>query len=274
MGFEVNWANWTKGQDTSQSLPTLYFTLSYDSAKSIEDQFPERSTAGEGILVCADSQISYFSSMNPSSLDNESTDGGHDHSNIRYYRDVVNSASLSYNAYQNNYGSQKYGWSQLGINPLDPDGGYFQVQSAALYDVHDVKSTANQLKLTFELYRKNDAGTGYTEVQESLGEYLKNLKVKAKVLDNGNTFTPMQSVDNGTVTFRGISINKNLPIEIEVDMQVLTGEDFEGARLKYANYKLELTAELLDNNGNHISGSSAHDYIIYTNAKIRTDLVS
>ena len=64
---------------------------------------------------------------------------------------------------------------------------------------------------------------------------------------------------------------KDVPIEIQVDMNVLTGAGFEAEDKErfYANYKVEMCVELLDSTGtNVIAGSRAEDYIVYTNARI------
>ena len=53
-----------------------------------------------------------------------------------------------------------------------------------------------------------------------------------------------------------------------IDFTPLTGEAFEAKGYTYANYKVRLTAVLLDKNGKEIDGTKASDYIIYTNARI------
>ena len=43
--------------------------------------------------------------------------------------------------------------------------------------------------------------------------------------------------------------------------------------MTYANYKIRLEAELLDENRNAISGSNASDYLVYTNSRIYKNIV-
>ena len=53
----------------------------------------------------------------------------------------------------------------------------------------------------------------------------------------------------------------------------LTGEAFEKKGYTYANYRVRLTAVLLDEKGNELDGTKATDYIIYTNARISQEIM-
>ena len=53
----------------------------------------------------------------------------------------------------------------------------------------------------------------------------------------------------------------------------LTGEAFEQKNYTYANYRVRLTAVLLDEKGNELDGTKATDYIIYTNARISQEIM-
>ena len=52
-----------------------------------------------------------------------------------------------------------------------------------------------------------------------------------------------------------------------------TGEAFEKARYKYANYRVRVTVVLLDESGKELEGTKATDYIIYTNARIYQEII-
>lgn len=253
--------------DNPKAVVEIPFTLSY-TLSGIEAQFPKRVDPTDGILVYAESSLSYDSQMQQSGL--KGTGNGTN----RYYREEVHLATLTYNAYENAYGTQRYGWSQLGINDLDSNGDY-QILSAALYDVHELTSasSADKLKISVKLLQKTDDGD-YVDVSEHLSSYLNSITVSPK----GNPTvisTAAASVRYGAAEFRiaDTGFNSSVPIEIDVDMNVITGAAFENAGLTYANYKLVLTAELL-HKGERINGSDASDYIIYTNAKIIPTLVS
>lgn len=256
----------TDGANPTASVE-IPFTLSY-TLSGIEAQFPEKNLPTDGILVYAESSLSYDSQMQQSGLK------GTGQGDKRYFREEVHLATLTYNAYENAYGTQRYGWSQLGINDLDSNGDY-QILSAALYDVHELTnaSSADTLKISVKLLQKTDGG-GYVDVSKPLSSYLSSITVSPKVNPTGS-FLTAQSVLGGTAEFslEGTDFNSSVPIEIDVDMNVITGAAFENAGLTYANYKLVLKAELLQG-GKTIEGSPAEDYIIYTNAKIIPTLVS
>ena len=55
---------------------------------------------------------------------------------------------------------------------------------------------------------------------------------------------------------------------------VKTGAGFENEKKIYANYKVLLSAVLLDENGVPIENSACSDYIIYTNAKIYSQMIA
>lgn len=44
--------------------------------------------------------------------------------------------------------------------------------------------------------------------------------------------------------------------------------------LTYANYRVELTAVLLDEKNEKVNGTTASDYVVYTNAKIETGFIN
>ena len=247
------------------------FTLTYTLA-GISSQFPIRANDTDeiGIQVNATSKLSYVEDMSQTSMEDSEAD---ETGNLFYQKDL-HLATLTYNAYENAYGTQRYGWSQLGINDLDSNGDY-QILSAALYDVHELTnaSLADKLRISVKLLQKTDGG--YVDVSKPLSSYLSYLRVKPKVNPNGD-FLEAKDVRNNAAEYSlaNTGFNSSVPIEIEVDMNVITGAEFEAKHLTYANYKLVLTAELLDKNGTPIAGSSANDHIIYTNAKIIPTLVS
>ena len=60
----------------------------------------------------------------------------------------------------------------------------------------------------------------------------------------------------------------------DIDFSAKTGEDFK----EYANYQVYLQAELLDTSSQDqtktVENSRVRDYIVYTNAKIYTDVIN
>ena len=49
---------------------------------------------------------------------------------------------------------------------------------------------------------------------------------------------------------------------------------FEEQGLTYANYRVELTAVLLNDNNSVVNGTTSSDYVVYTNAKIETGFIN
>ena len=143
-----------------------------------------------------------------------------------------------------------------------------------------MKNTANaaKLKCSIDLLCKNVNDDGYTVVASSAGNplplssYLSSIVITPKVSVNGS-YTPVASEGGFIFTLPESGIYWHSPVQIDVKMDVISGEDFEREHM-YANYKVLLTVELLDANGNTLDGSYANDYIIYTNAKICPTLLS
>ena len=104
--------------------------------------------------------------------------------------------------------------------------------------------------------------------------YLSSITITPKV-NTGSGYTEIAPVENNSFVFslNGVAVNWHAPVQIDVDLDVKTGEAFESNHM-YANYKVLLTVELLDVDGNPLTGSTAYDYIIYTNTKIIKELIS
>ena len=59
-----------------------------------------------------------------------------------------------------------------------------------------------------------------------------------------------------------------------IDVTPHTGTEFEAEKFTYANYKIRLTAVMLDSGDKALEDTRASDYIIYTNARVVRELVS
>ena len=73
-------------------------------------------------------------------------------------------------------------------------------------------------------------------------------------------------------TFDKNSLKNNI-FKIPTAYTVKSGEEFENENKLYSNYKVLMSVQLLDDNKNPIANSSCDDYIVYTNAKIYTELI-
>ena len=131
-------------------------------------------------------------------------------------------------------------------------------------------SNAAKVKFTLSLYQKNNEGNyiavPINEYLEDIALYDKNDTAKAFTENNGSyefLFDKENELNYEAGSFKVVS-----------SYSVITGARFESEGKLYSNYKVQLTAMLLDQNGLPIENSGCSDYIIYTNAKIYTNLLS
>ena len=254
-------------------------SLNY-SAAAIVEQFPSRESETDqaGITIAATSNLAYTSDSlrsSPLRSDEKKVKKGDDVPH--YYRNQEGAATLYYCTYEDQDGSWAEGVSELGINGRD--GNSFAIHTAAAYNVSALPEAASATKLrcTVELQWQTE-GSSYDspsyESVSNLSSYLTELTVSAGT--TGTVLYSKKDALSGTVEFTRDEIDgfaPDIPIEIPIDLVVRTGEAFEGDNLTYANYRVRLKVELLDGNGDLISGSDATDYIVYTNAKIYRGLI-
>ena len=192
-----------------------------------------------------------------------------------FYRRDFKAASLNYYPVKRTGNSTVESVNQLGVNGWNQQNG--PINSAATYDASalDGAGNAKTLRCTLSLERKTDDG-GY-EAVDGWADYLaedNNPAVSVYYNRSGeqaNVVSPTPGGNDYAPQFELEAYDKDVPIEIRVDMKVLTGAGFEaeGKALTYANYQVEMCVELLDSTGtNVIAGSRAEDYIVYTNARI------
>lgn len=281
--------NWTPNDEGKQaSTVSTSFTLHF-STEGIISTFPERltDTSTDGIQLCASSSLS----LNPSALQRSNQRvSGEDlldkegKTKKLFYRKEMSLATLSYNAYDIAYPDQASGLSNLGINGWESSPA--SIPSAAVYDASALRNTdrAKKLKCSIDLLCKNDSDDGYTIVASSTGKpnslnsYLSSITITPRV-NSGSGYKEINPVEDSSFVFTltNVEVNWHSPVQIDVSMAVKSGEDFEGSTHKYANYKVQLTVELLgekDGNDYVLDGSTAYDYIIYTNTKIIKELIS
>lgn len=258
-------------------------SLKYPSAATIVEQFPTKGpdAAESGIYVAATSNLAYTEASLKNtairSVEKEAQQGDHI---PHYYRDKDEAATIHYCAYEDHNGSWAEGVSELGINGRDSDS--YTIQTAALYDVSALSNAASAKKLhcTVTLLCQASDSTyeepKYTDVT-SIKQYLSRADVSALYTKENELLTAgtQGALETQELTFaleEGFS--PDVPIQIPITLEVLTGSAFEGKSLIYANYRVRVSAYLEDQNGNEINGSYATDHIVYTNAKIYQGLVS
>ena len=258
--------------------------LTLDFASSYVDQFPTRESENDGILMAVTSTLSYTpQTLTSSTLSTQppSEDTLHRH----FYRGEVSVASLNYDAVGD---TEMDSINQLGINGFEGDSA--ELLSAASYNVSAVSKAENAryLRCTLTLSPRNNTGTQpFVSYGAAVpwGKCLTGEKMKLSLRYTGSetgqvieAANPTNTEDNVnatyTATFRLDNVlDKNVPLEISADMFLLAGAALEANGMTYANYKIRLEAELLDENQNAISGSNASDYLVYTNSRIYKNII-
>lgn len=258
--------------------------LTLDFASSYVEQFPIRQRENEGILMAVTSTLSYTpQTLTSSTLSTQppSEDTLHRH----FYRGEVSVASLNYDAVGD---TEMDSINQLGINGFEGDSA--ELLSAASYNVSAVSRAENAryLRCTLTLSPRNNTGTQpFVSYGAAVpwGKCLTGEKMKLSLRYTGSetgqvieAANPTNTEDNVnatyTATFRLDNVlDKNVPLEISADMFLLAGAALEANGMTYANYKIRLEAELLDENQNAISGSNASDYLVYTNSRIYKNII-
>ena len=238
----------------------------YPDGESIIAQFPERRDQDDtyGVTLSASSNLAYV----PDNIEQSKMSESRSDSNGKsYYRENIEAATLSYNLPSNSPSEM----IRLGINGLDTND---KITAVGYYNVLNLPesaiSKAKKVSFTLSLYQKTDSGI-YDAVP--IAEYLENITLYDK---NGIAKAPVSSEDSYEYVFdKETELNYEAgSFEVISSYSVITGGAFESKGKTYSNYKVQLTAQLLDENGEPIENSGCSDYIIYTNAKINSQLIS
>ena len=242
---------------------TADITLTYDLA----DHFPVRDTTSSndpsGISVTSVSRIANTSTQLPITENKKSDTHGN-----RYYIINRSKASLTYSAVavETNDATR-----QLGINPSDTVNPSGMIQTRADYDYTsvdaDILAKATRICYTLELFQKNGSGTYDESNPLAIRDYLQEISKDNEKGDSESKNTEWQKTDHFVSKDEGHKFAR-------IQFTPLTGDAFEEKGYTYANYKVRLTAVLLDQDGNEIDGTKASDYMIYTNARIYQQILS
>ena len=243
---------------------TAEITLTYDDV----DGFPVRGTAdtdNSGASVVGVSRIANTSMQLPIT-ENKKTEEDKN----RYYITNPSKAILRYSSVDGSGIGDTT--QQLGVNPSDAAKNRSDmIYTRADYDYSNVDaetlSKAAAIRYKMELFQKNENGT-YDETKPlKIGSYLQNIVKDAKSDDiSGNGDKAYQ--------WKNDFVSDDTKHQFaQFTFTPLTGGKFEKEQYTYANYRVRLTAVLLDKNGSELDGTKATDYIIYTNARIYQDMI-
>lgn len=252
--------------DTNGSITVKAdISLTYGTA-GIIDQFPERKDGDTktGIGVNASSYVAY----SQNNIENSSISESGDMPARRYYRKAMTVAQLNYNVAESTVLESKDSpFSQLGINAKDMTTEEMAITANAIYDLsalsRSTKDSGKKIQYTMRLYVKDNSGD-YKQTND-ISKYLSSF-----TLENATSSSGL----NGKECVFTTDYNGEEQNTAVTKFTVKTGKTFEEQGLTYANYRVELTAVLLDANKEKVNGTTASDYVVYTNAKIETGFIN
>lgn len=254
------------GSEKNAITVTAEITLTYDDV----DGFPVRGAAdtdSSGTFVVGVSRIANTSTQLPIT---ENKKPEEDKNKNRYYITNLSKAILRYSSVDGSgIGDMT---QQLGVNPSDAAKNRSDmIYTRADYDYSNVDtetlSKAAAIRYKMELFQKNENGT-YDETKPlEIGSYLQNIVKDSKSDDTSGNGDKAYQWKNDFVS------DDTKHQFAQFTFTPLTGGKFEKEQYTYANYRVRLTAVLLDKNGSELDGTKATDYIIYTNARIYQDMI-
>lgn len=252
--------------DTNGSITVKAdISLTYGTA-GIIDQFPERKDGDTktGIGVNAASYVAY----SQNNIENSSISKSGVMPARRYYRKAMTVAQLNYNVAESTVLESKDSpFSQLGINAKDMTTEEMAITANAIYDLsalsRSTKDSGKKIQYTMRLYVKDNSGD-YKQTND-ISNYLSSF-----TLENATS----SSVLNGKECIFTTDYNGEEQNTAVTKFTVKTGKAFEEQGLTYANYRVELTAVLLNDNNSVVNGTTSSDYVVYTNAKIETGFIN
>lgn len=252
--------------DTNGSITVKAdISLTYGTA-GIIDQFPERKDGDTktGIGVNASSYVAY----SQNNIENSSISASGDMPARRYYRKAMTVAQLNYNVAESTVLESKDSpFSQLGINAKDMNTEEMAITANAIYDLsalsRSTKDSGKKIQYTMRLYVKDNSGD-YKQTND-ISKYLSSF-----TLENATSSSGLNGKECVfTTVYNGEEQNTAV-----TKFTVKTGKAFEEQGLTYANYRVELTAVLLNDNNSVVNGTTSSDYVVYTNAKIETGFIN
>ena len=252
--------------DTNGSITVKAdISLTYGTA-GIIDQFPERKDGDTktGIGVNAASYVAY----SQNNIENSSISASGVMPARRYYRKAMTVAQLNYNVAESTVLESKDSpFSQLGINAKDMTTEEMAITANAIHDLsalsRSTKDSGKKIQYTMRLYVKDNSGD-YKQTND-ISKYLSSF-----TLENATSSSGL----NGKECVFTTDYNGEEQNTAVTKFTVKTGKAFEEQGLTYANYRVELTAVLLNDNNSVVNGTTSSDYVVYTNAKIETGFIN
>ena len=263
-------------------------TFDYSDSASLLSQFPLREKT-EGVQFKASSSMAY----QLDSLDSSNMSQKNEAENKLYYREEKSQSTISYDSY--NITSPDGNTSQLGLNGRETKGEAMQIKTRAFFtaglsganrtDLENAKypyyleGTLRLSKKTEQQSKESASGKIYESV--AIGSYLSDFLIESdNKADTTGDGLGLQD-DNGVQVYKfRIPLSENQVKNIQTDSILIninfntkTGSGLEAVDgSQYANYKVELSAELKNKKGDSLTNLPS-DYLIYTNAKVYLGIV-
>ncbi len=277
-------------------------TLGYQPT-TLSAQFP-KATASEaegrskGTYMIGYSNVASTSTGGAASRASANTDGT---PRLCYYIDDDTTVEFSYNAVSNSLfagdGNGNYGQLGLDGKELDSHGeNYVQIKSAAFYNTADYNliSSAHYVKISVKLSKKSSYETAL-----DIPTYLDDFEILDKddnqitQVDDDPATTEENEGNDVTFDNTGNVYTFIVPKEmlkctageyyIPINFKAYSGNNasFEQKNsvsndMEYSNYKVLVTVGLLETNNlneSPLPNSGAQDHIIYTNAKLYSEVI-
>ena len=272
------------GRDMEANL-----TFDYSDSPSLLSQFPIRENGeSNGVQFKVSSSLAY----QMDSLDSSNMSQKKEVENKLYYREETSSSTISYDSY--NITSPDGNTSQLGLNGRETNGQDMQIKTRAFFtaglsgvnrtDPENAKYPyylEGRLRLSKKTEQSKENGVGKTYESVAIGSYLSDFDISSdsKAVTTGDGLG-LQN-DNGVQVYKfRISLSeeqvKNLqtnPILVNITFNAKTGSGLEAIDgSQYANYKVELSAELKNKKLSSLTNMPS-DNLIYTNAKVYLGII-
>ena len=245
------------------------------------EEFPEKISEGDiGVNVAASSNLAYeeerlsYTSMSAAF----SPDGKY------YHRESATAAHLSYSAVSeldehDIHGKNSKNFSRLGVNGYSSIGKYggrtaMEIHSRAIFNAASVEekyfAQATTVRFSMTLWKKTDItavdGTITSVTYEQVDDISKYL-LGVEFMNNTTIQRNADKSDYQTYVYdlaiEGCNELGPRIYPADIVYYAITGDGFT----EYANYKVQIQAELLNAEGKTI-GNQPKDYIVYTNAKV------
>lgn len=252
-----------KDDDTAVTV-TAEIRLTYAGAdhfpvRNASDSEDNRGISPEGVSRIANAEVQLPITENKKTTED----------NNRYYITNPSRATLTY--YTVDGAGVGDTTQQLGINPSDETNPSDIIYTRADYNYSNVDENvlkkASQIRYKLELFQKNANGIYDETAPLAIGDYLQNLTKDSKEQLNSKSSGQAYQWEE---TFEADDTRSQTA---GFHFTPLTGEAFEKAGYTYANYRVRLTAVLLNESGAELEGTKATDYIIYTNARICQEIL-